>query len=1129
MRLPALAIVVWGCLIFPHGASAQARLDVLHAFTKPEHVLSHAPSPHATSITEASDGSFLLTSAGGGIYRKGAIFKVSPNGTVILLHSFRGKPDGAMPIGALLEASDGHFYGTTAGGGDADLGTVYRMTAGGQITILHSFAGYTGPLPDGAWPLTALIEGTDGYLYGSTSAGAGPLMGWNSGWGTLFRMTREGALTVFYNGDYSSGPTGPLMQAADGGLWVATDRDVRRFAIWDGCGCLTGPVMATLPYDEVFFGSLVETPEGIYAVSASRYGSTRKQTIRNLTTGATFSVPATSSQTNSIGALIEGVDGSLYGTTASDGAFGRGSLFRLTPAGVLEIVSSFASGRTGEFPAATLLQARDGNFYGTTATIDPPSPGAVFKSTPAGDMTFLATFDHASTGATSLAPLIEATDGQFYGTTSTGGAFGFGTIFRTNASGDVTLLYSFTGGRGGAAPSAALVQASDGSFYGTTRRGGLNDFGTVFRMDATGALAILHEFTGGSGGAFPASALVPGFDGNLYGTTAGFSIYDQTNGAGRGTAFRVTPGGQVTVLHVFAGGAADGANPIGPLVPLSDGTFVGMSAYGGSTGYGTVFSMTADGVVTILYELSGYDGDYSWYSRGIGVTRGIDGNAYAVQRASCKGTTGLLLKIATGGSVAVLREFECAETPMTLPVQAADGFFYGAGFNEAVYRWSGDGATSKLYSFKYDPKRPINRAVDGQVSTQLLQASDGRLYGTAGWEGPLGGGTIFHLRLFVGAARAMYVDTPLDGQHRVQPFDLSGWAIDQNSASGSGVDLIHVWAHPPTGSSGASIFVGATTTSAARPDIGRVFGEQFSAAGFGVTVRGLPPGTYEFVVSARSTETGTFAHSPALTVTVAADPRMNIDAPGSDTVFSGRLRIAGWAIDHAAAVGTGVDEVHVYAYPNPGSGAAPRFLGVAAYGSPRPDVAAAAGAAFTNSAFDLVVDDLPPGVHQLAVFAHSTVSGSLQQRRDQDYPGRGRHVDDDRQSAGRRRDERAVRRSAAGRSIGRRQADPASISSTCGRIRLPDREPLSCSWALASYGEPRPDVGAAAGAQFTNSGFSLAIAGLSPGDVPARHLCSEHCQWNVQQLRRANRSRALDKRSSLTTRAAIAEIRCRRT
>ena len=151
------------------------------------------------------------------------------------------------------------------------------------------------------------------------------------------------------------------------------------------------------------------------------------------------------------------------------------------------------------------------------------------------------------------------------------------------------MLHSFSGSPGeGAYPIAGLAQGSDGNFYGTTIVGGEHNFGTAFRMDPAGNVTMLHSFSGASGeGADPFAGLVQGSDGNFYGTTA-------LGGAHHvGTLFKITTAGNLTTLYSLSGPTAEGATPFSALVQASDGNFYGTTALGGSHYFGTVFKLSA--------------------------------------------------------------------------------------------------------------------------------------------------------------------------------------------------------------------------------------------------------------------------------------------------------------------------------------------------------------------------------------------------------------------------------------------------------------------------------------------------------------------------------------------------------
>jgi uncharacterized repeat protein (TIGR03803 family) len=262
--------------------------------------------------------------------------------------------------------------------------------------------------------------------------------------------------------------------------------------------------------------------------------------------------------------LLQAADGHLYGTTRLGGASGSGIVFRITYEGEFSMVASF--GRYDGISGLPLVQAADGTFYGTMEYGE-NNAGSVFRMTPAGVVSTVYAFPGEPPG---IKAIIQGSDGHLYGVTEYGGPDQLGTVFRVTTAGEFTTLHTFTGGSDGSRPVSRLAQGADGHLYGTTSFGGAAGFGTVFRISATGALTTLHAFTG-TDGRMPFGPLYAGSDGLIYGTS---------NKAGEGlpvgTIFRVASAtGVVTIVHTFPADDSEGAPGPSSVIEGPDGALYG--------------------------------------------------------------------------------------------------------------------------------------------------------------------------------------------------------------------------------------------------------------------------------------------------------------------------------------------------------------------------------------------------------------------------------------------------------------------------------------------------------------------------------------------------------------------------
>ena len=332
--------------------------------------------------------------------------------------------------------------------------------------------------------------------------------------------------------------------------------------------------------------------------------------------------------------LISDAAGNLYGTTYEGGnpvcavySTGCGVVFKLDPTGRLTTLYSFAGGSDGENPTSGLMRDPVGNLYGTAQRGGVDYSGVIFKLSPAGNLAVLYSFAGGIDGS-GPNPLIHDAAGNFYGTTFSGGnsscpVGGCGTVFKLDPAGKETVLYSFTGGADGQWPAAGLIRDSAGNLYGTALTGGIQSCsgyygpgcGVVFKLDPSGQETVLYSFTGGADGAFPATSLISDASGNLYGTTIAGGDPASTCGAGVygpgcGAVFKLDTSGQESTLYALTGGT-DGGTPLASLIWGPGGNLCGTADFGGAFGFGVVFSLDLTGKETVLHSFGrGPDGKF---------------------------------------------------------------------------------------------------------------------------------------------------------------------------------------------------------------------------------------------------------------------------------------------------------------------------------------------------------------------------------------------------------------------------------------------------------------------------------------------------------------------------------------
>jgi uncharacterized repeat protein (TIGR03803 family) len=800
------------------------------------------------ALVVGPDGSTLYgTTKGGGPANCGTIYKITPDGTLTTLYSFTCGSDGANPVAKLTLGSDGNFYGTTSipdggyGAGSDHVGTVFEVTPAGVLTTIHTFSAL-GPSPytnaEGAGPLAALTLGPDGNFYGTTTIGG------SNGVGTIFKITPAGAVTALYH--FPGGFYPNRIQGTSAALVLGNDGNFYGSATGGDNG-----------------GGLIYriTPAGVYTViytfpdGASGYGYT-------------------------VNTMISGTDGALYGTSQhgntnpSGGAStSLGTIFRITTDGALTFLHDFGGTGDGKYPLDALVQASDGNFYGTTSEGGPSfGYGTVFQMTPTGAVTVLYTFSYTEfqgtlAGANPQAGLVQGSGGLLYGTTGFGDfgdtdspKVGPGTVFKITTAGDLTTLHAFING---GYNSVAALKEIDKNFYGVSLFGGAHGGGTIFGLTPDGSVqATSHDFDPATEGNGPAVALVRDKQGNIFGATS------QGGPGGGGTSFQAVPessrrsgitpenplvlhfllfvnevyptgnshefadlilsmldadihppGGKALSVQAAAtptpdvfygvgsvGGPSgaggilaytegdsspsypynfgsqpnDGHYPVG-LVEGNDGSFYGVTTYGGPSNLGTIFKFTFNagslttGTLETLYSFKG-TGDGA--APMAGVVFGADGNLYGTTSAASGSDSsglGTVFRIATdgtkftvlhtsAGSAGNTPDGSSAAAPLFL---ASDGKLYGttsAGGEEGahnggtVFSISPDGTYTLVGTLS-----TINGGGSGPKAA-LIQGDDGNLYGTTSAGGNDGSGVVFRVDLAGASTRLLNISTRLDVQ-----------------------------------------------------------------------------------------------------------------------------------------------------------------------------------------------------------------------------------------------------------------------------------------------------------------------------------------------------------------------------
>jgi uncharacterized repeat protein (TIGR03803 family) len=371
-------------------------------------------------------------------------------------------------------------------------------------------------------------------------------------------------------------------------------------------------------------------------------------------------------------------------------------VYKLDTAGQETTLYSFSGAPGGTEPWAGVTPGPAGDLYGTTVRGGAADAGVVYKLDAGGHETALYSFTGGADGAFPESGVVLDPEGDAYGATVEGGAAagaaGFGVVFKVSTSGQETVLHTFTDGADGGFPEGVIIDSA-GNLYGTTFEGGAAGYGVVFKLDTTGTYTLLYGFSGGTDGGSPGAGVIRDSEGNLYGTTV------SGGAAGLGVIFKVDTGGHETVLYSFPGGP-DGATPFAGLVSDSAGNLYGTTVDGGGTlgeaGSGVVYELSSAGTYSVLYRFSGgADGGGPF----AGVIRDSAGNLYGTTSAGgapgCDAGCGVVYKVSPAGQETVLYSFTGGSNGATPYAGLASG---SAGGLYGTTGWGGKGGSGGAMS-----------------------------------------------------------------------------------------------------------------------------------------------------------------------------------------------------------------------------------------------------------------------------------------------------------------------------------------------------------------------------------------------------------------------------------------------
>ncbi|MEO8413678.1 MAG: choice-of-anchor tandem repeat GloVer-containing protein [Ginsengibacter sp.] len=567
------------------------------------------------SLLQANDGKLYGMTSQGGTTNQGVIFSFDPVSlTYAKLWDF-SDDYGTSPVGSLIQSKDGKLYGMTAQGGSiSSSGVIFSFDPVTAIyTLLRAFVfSDNGGGFDNVNPQGSLLEASDGKLYGLGTLNNGFIFSYDPATAAYAKLKQ-------FDTTHGINPYGSLVQVANGKLYGMTKNGgsngygvIFSYALQDTI--LTKLADFDSTNGSYPYGDLTMASNGKLYGMASEGGTKNAGTVFSFDTIAhTLTAIKNFDSTTGygpMGSLLQAGDGKLYGMTTFGNAGNKGVIFSLDAGNsIFTDLQFFGSNTTGSHISAGLLVAGNGMLYGMAKSGGKYAGGAIVSYNPNTSVYSVVKDFNGDDGSSPYGSLVQATDGKLYGMTSAGGSYHDGVIFSFDPASLVfAKLFDFNS-TNGASPFGSLLQASDGLFYGITSSGGINADGVIFSYDAANNMyTLLYNLDAQNGGGRAYGGLIQASNGNLY----GLNYYKFTRVNSGSSLFSFNPVNKIYKIAVdFGNNATDGIRPFGSLVKGADNKLYATMSAGGSNGDGILFSYdpaTALSNYNNLHDFNGADG-----------------------------------------------------------------------------------------------------------------------------------------------------------------------------------------------------------------------------------------------------------------------------------------------------------------------------------------------------------------------------------------------------------------------------------------------------------------------------------------------------------------------------------------